>query len=195
MGKSKIVFLCSILLVTVAFFYLWSQRFVYLKIAGVTFRVPNPAIASASATRSSSGDLDSAQGAFLELPNGPYHGKWGVLLQSSKERKAAGFPSPFDAMVVGGKSASALEKTAFGWHKCVESCGRDTWYFRRPPLADDSVYSVNSIVCHKTEICELLFAYRDVDVSVSLQQDKVENASKSMEQATALLSSFTVAGK
>jgi len=195
MGKSKFVVLCSILLASLAFFYLWSQRSVSFNIAGVTFRVPNPAIASASALRSSRGDLDSTQGAFLELPNGPYYGKWGILLQSSNERKAAGFPSPFDVMVAGGKSANALEKTAFGWYKCAESCGRDTWYFRRAPLADDSVYSVNSIVCHKTEICELLFAYRDVDVSVSLQQDKVEDASKAMEQAVALLSAFTVAGK
>jgi hypothetical protein len=194
MGKSKIIVLSSILLAAVAVFFLWSQRFVDLKIAGVTFRVPNPAIVSASAMRSSSGDLDGTQGAFLDLPNGPYYGKWAILLQSSKERKAKGFPSPFDA-VAGGKSKGALEKTAFGWCKCAESCGRDTWYFSRAPLADDSVYSVSSIVCHKTEICELLFSYGDVDVSVSLQQSKVADGSKAMEQAVALLSSFAVAGK
>ncbi|MNY61443.1 hypothetical protein D3C86_1981220 [compost metagenome] len=85
--------------------------------------------------------------------------------------------------------------TAFGWYECTGSCGRDTWYFRRSPVAEDSVYSVNSIVCHKTGICELLFAYRDVDVSVTLQQSKIDEASKNLEQAVALLSSFAVVEK
>lgn len=193
MGKSKVIVLCFAL--GAAAFYFWSQRIVDLKIAGITFRVPNPAIVSASAMRGTSGELDSTQGAFLELPNGPYYGKWGILLQSSKERKAKGFPSPFDVMVDGGRSAEALKKTGFGWYHCTESCGRDTWYFRRAPVEDDSVYSANAIVCHQTEICELIFAYHDVDVTVSIQRNKVEEATKIMEQAVALLSSLAIVGK
>lgn len=193
MGKSKVIVLCFILIVTSLYF--WSRRIVDLEIAGVTFSVPKTAIVSASAARGSSGALDSTEGVFLELPNGPYYGKWGILLQSSKERKAKGFPSPFDSMFVGKSAADALKKTAFGWYQCMESCGRDIWYFRSIPLAEDSIYSVNSIVCHKTEICELLFAYQDVDVSISLQQGKIEKASKVMGQALALLSSFAVKGK
>lgn len=190
MGKIKVVALSFVLIALGLYF--WSQRIVDLKIAGVLFRVPNPAIVSASAMRRSSGDLDSTQGAFLELPNGPYFGKWGIQLQSSRERKAKGFPSPFDGMVDAQRATDALKSTNFGWYQCTESCGRGTWYFKSVPVPGDSVYSVNSIICHETEICELLFTYRDVDVIVSLQRSKIEDAPKVMEQAVAILSSFVV---
>lgn len=189
MGESKIVALFFVL--TAASLYLWSQRrIIDLTIADVTFHVPNSAIVSASAIRGTSGDLDSTQGAFLELPAGPYYGKWGILLQSSKERKAKGFPLPFATMDHSERAADVLKKTKFGWYQCTE-CGKDTWYFRRAPVADDSIYSVNSIVCHKTEICELFFSYQNVDVTVSLPQSDIENAPKSMEQAVTLLSSLS----
>ena len=193
MGKSRIAVLC-ISFVALAV-YLWHQRFVDVEIAGIKFRVPNPTVVSASSMRKTSGGLDSTHGVFLELPNGPYYGRWGILLEPSDQRKAKGFPSPFDAMVVEEKSTYALTLTASGWYRCAESCGRDVWYFRRKPMADDSIYSVQSVVCHKTEICELLFAYRGVDVTVSLQQNKIEDASKVVEEAIAILSSYTVVEK
>ncbi|WP_432379138.1 hypothetical protein [Duganella sp. P38] len=80
-----------------------------MKIASVTFRVPNPAIISASSLRATSSALDSTQGAFLEFPNGPYYGKWGIYLQSSAERRANGFPPPFDAAIAEGAVGAVLQ--------------------------------------------------------------------------------------
>lgn len=190
MSKRKLG-VCFILLAlgaTLAHF--WSQRNVDLKIASVTFRVPNSAIISASSLGATSGALDSTQGAFLEIPNGPYYGKWGVQLQSSAERRANGFPSPFNVMVAEGKIGPALQPTSFGWYRCIELCGRDVWYLRRMPTRDDSIYSLGSIVCHETEICHLFFSYRDVDVQVSLQQSQIENAPANLKQAGALIASL-----
>lgn len=195
MSKSKVGVFCLLLALGLAFAYLWSQRMVDLKIAGVTFRVPNPSIISASSLRATGGALDSTQGAALEIPNGPYFGKWGVLLQSSAERRANGFPLPFYTTLAEGTVESALQLTSFGWYRCMESCGRGVWYFRRMPTRDDSTYSVGSIICDETEICHLFFSYRDVDVQVSLQQNKIENAPANLEQAAELIASFDVTRK
>ena len=195
MSKRKVSLLFLILVLGITFLYIWSQRIVDLQIAGVTFRVPNPAIVSASSLRANNGVLDSTQGAFLEISNGPYFEKWGILLQSSAERRTNGFPLPFDARVTGGTMESALQMTSFGWYKCIDSCGRDIWYFRRMPIRDDSTHSVGSIICHETEICHMYFSYRDVDVQVSLQKNKIENASANLEQAVKLVASLEVTGK
>lgn len=193
MGKSKLAISCLVLVLGI--FYFWAQRGnVDLKIGDVIFRVPSSAIVSGSSTRSTNGGLDNTEGAFLEFPNGPYYGKWGILLQSNRERKAKGFPPSFDASSSVMGAAEAFKKTTFGWYQCGESCGRETWYFRRAPTPEDSVFSVNSIVCHETEICELLFAYRDVDVTVSLQKNNIENASQVMEQVSTMLAAFTNVG-
>jgi hypothetical protein len=195
MSKSKFGLFFLLLALGGTFAHFWSQRNVDLKIASVTFRVPNPAIISASSLRATSGALDSTQGAFLEIPNGPHYGKWGVLLQSSAERRANGFPSPFDAAVAEGTVGTALQLTSFGWYRCTELCGRDVWYFRRKPTRDDSTYSVGSIICHETEICDLFFAYRDVDVQVSLQQSQIKNAPANLKQAAELIASLDVTRK
>ncbi|MBA5635509.1 hypothetical protein H3H37_00300 [Duganella sp. LX20W] len=195
MSKSKAGVFCLLFALGVTFAHLWSQRNVDLKIASTTFRVPNPAIISASSLRATSGALDNTQGAFLEISNGPYFGKWGVLLQSSAERRANGFPSPFDTAIAEGTVETALQLTSFGWYRCMELCGRDVWYFSRKPTRDDSTYSVGSIVCNETEICHLFFSYRDVDVQISLQQRQIENAPANLKQAAELIASLVVTRK
>ena len=195
MSKNKVGVFFLLLALGSTLAHFWSQRNVDLKIASVTFRFPNPAIVSASSLRAISGALDSTHGAFLEIPNGPYYGKWGVLLQSSAERRANGFPSPFDVTVAEGTVGSALQLTSFGWYSCTELCGRDVWHFRRKPTRDDSTYSVGSIICHETEICHLFFSYRDVDVQISLQQSQIENAPANLKQAAELIASLDVTRK
>lgn len=195
MSKNKVGVFFLLLALGGTLAHFWSQRNVDLKIASVTFRFPNPAIVSASSLRAISGALDSTQGAFLEIPNGPYYGKWGVQLQSSAERRANGFPSPFDVTVAEGTVGSALQLTSFGWYRCTELCGRDVWYFQRKPTRDDSTYSVGSIICHETEICHLFFSYRDVDVQISLQQSQIENAPANLKQAAELIASLDVTRK
>lgn len=195
MGKNKIAIF---LVVVFASFFTWIKlKPIELKIASVTFKVPHSSVVSASATRGSSGDLDNTEGAFLALPNGPYHGKWGIFLQSSKERKGKEFPSPFDNLVVKNNLdfKDVFKKNSSGWYECIESCGKNVWYFKKIPTNGDSVYSVKSVVCHETRICELLFVYQDVDVSVSLQQNDIEKSSEILEQAAAMLASLTVRGK
>lgn len=192
-NKVGVSFFALVLLIAGSYF--WSQRMVELKIAGVTFRIPNPQIIIASDVGRDAAPLDNTEGAFLEIPNGPYFGKWGIFLQSSMERKGKGFPSPFDAMVDEGDTANALKMTQFGWYQCIDSCGRNNWYFRKIPAKNDSVYSIGSIICYETEICHLYFSYRDVDVKVSLQHSKIENAGEVMQQAAILVSSLAVAGK
>lgn len=174
----------------IAGLYFWSLRIVDLKISGVTFQVPSQNIISASALRMTSDELDNNQGAFLEFPNGPYFGKWGILLQSSADRKVNGFPSPFKILVSEGRAESVLKMTSFGWYQCDESCGSGTWYFRKVPARDDSTYSLGSVICNETEICKLFFSYRGVDVQVSLRQSQIENASQDLQKATALVSSL-----
>ena len=190
MKKAKVGVWILTLTLVIAGLYFWSLRIVELKIAGVIFQVPNKNIISASALRMTSGELDNNQGAFLEFPNGPYFGKWGILLQSSADRNANGFPSPFEVLVSEGRAESVLKMTSFGWYQCDESCGRGIWYFRKVPARDDSTYSLGSVICHETEICKLFFSYRDVDVEVSLRQSQIENVSQDLQKATALVSSL-----
>lgn len=195
MSKSKggMVFLLLVLGGTLS--HLWSQRNEDLKIASVTFRLPKPVIISASSLRATNGVLDSTQGAFLEFPNGPYYGKWGISLQSSAQRRANGFPLPFNTAIAEGVVGAALQVTSFGWYRCSDLCGRDIWYFRREPTRHDSTYSVGSIICHETEICHLFLSYRDVDVQVSLQQSQIENAPVNLKQAGELIASLDVTKK
>jgi hypothetical protein len=196
MGK-KIKFVFSIVVVfcLIAVYYWYASRIVSVQIASVTFHVPNSSIVSTSYAEDFDRGLDRNQGAFLQFPEGPYHGNWGIFLQSSSERKAGGFPAQIAAALTTIAGAGAfLEGTQmpFGWYKCHEKCVGSNWYFRRVPILGDSIYSVESMVCYDTGFCELFFAYRDVDVAISIQPDQIDRVPDVIKQASSKLSNMDV---
>lgn len=185
--KNKILLGLAIL-IGIAIFA-WSKRDVYVGIAGVTFRFPNQAVVSVNTTVPLDG-LDTTQGAFIELPNGPYFGSWGLLLQSSKERGANGMSEGLiDALRRGDLR---LNRTPFGWYECGRICGREDWYFQRIPDRDSSIYSIGTLICHDTGICKLNFAYRDVDVQVSVSRQQIDSVSEVKQKAVVLLQKYEV---
>jgi hypothetical protein len=183
--KNKFLIGTAILLVIA--FYAWSKRTVDVEIADVSFRFPAQAVISSTGTEATGG-LDRNPGAFVALPNGPYHGKWGLLLQSNKDRHGDGMPSGFKEML--SKGDLHFSKTPFGWLNCDANCGRDTWFFHRLPNKADSTYSVGTVICFDTDICKLFLSYRDVDVQVSLERQRVNEASMVMNQVVGLLRKY-----
>jgi len=183
--KNKILLGLAIL-IGIAIFA-WSKRDVYVGIAGVTFRFPNQAVVSVNTTVPLDG-LDTTQGAFIELPNGHYFGSWGLLLQSSKERGANGMSEGLiDALRRGDLR---LNRTPFGWYEWGRICGREDWYFQRIPDRDSSIYSIGTLICHDTGICKLNFAYRDVDVQVSVSRQQIDSVSEVKQKAIVLLQKY-----
>lgn len=184
--KSKVF---SITLLLVMVFYTWSKRSVDVEIAGITFRFPAHAVVSLTGTEVTNG-MDRNQGAFVALPNGPYHGKWGLLLQAGKDRHGDGMPSGLKDML--SKGDVKFSKTPFGWLNCDASCGREMWLFHRLPDNADSTYSVGTVICFDTGICKLFLSYGDVDVQVSLERSRVSEASAVVNEVVGLLGKYDV---
>ena len=165
--------------------YAWTDRDVDITIAGVSFRFPAQAVISSQSIGVRSNELDRNEGAFIVLPGGPYHGKWGILLQSSRDRAGDGVPSAVKMALNSGDNV--FTPTSFGWFACDTKCGRGKWFFRRIPNGTDSTDSVGTVLCYKTNICKLSLSYGAVDVQVSMQLERVSQASEVMRQVGEVL--------
>lgn len=187
--KSKLL-ACGMLLLLVVAFYAWSKRSINVEIAGVSFKFPAQVVVSSGEAVEG---LDRNSGAFVVLPNGPSHGNWGLLLQSSKDRGGDGMPPGLKENL--GKGDQHFSKTPFGWFACDGNCGREAWFFHRVPNKADSTYSVGTVVCFDTDICNLFLSYKEVDVQVSVERQKVSEASEVMRQVPGLLGQYDVASK
>lgn len=188
--KSK--FMLGLVLFFALIFFVWTKRTVEIKIASVVFKIPAHAIINVDTIQSTIG-LDKNQGIAIDLPNGPYFGHWGLLLQSSKERRGNGIPlSLYEALK---RNEIALKKSSFGWLECGNFCEQENWYFERPPQLNDSVYSVGTLICHETDICKINFSYRDVDVQVSIERKDINDASNILKNAMTLLTQMDVTEK
>jgi hypothetical protein len=169
--------------------YAWLNRSVGIEIADARFSFPASALMSSTAGGPADG-LDQSSGAFVVLPDGPYHGQWGLLLQSSKDRRGDGMPSGFKEAL--GSGDLHFSKTSFGWLDCDGRCEQGRWYFQRMPSHTDSTYSVGTVLCSETDICHLFMSYRHVDVQVSLERRRVGEASEVLTQVAGLLGKYEV---
>jgi hypothetical protein len=170
----------SAVVIGIALMLLWHYREVDIRIVGVTLAVPARTIVAMSGKNDRS-DLDKTEGAMLALPDGPYFGEWGILLQSSHERHADGMPPVLRESL--RRSDLQLKKTSFGWLECGAICGRETWYFQRQPLFNESRYAVVSVTCQETNICKLAFSYKDMDVEVTLDRASIADVPQILQAA------------
>lgn len=108
-------------------------------------------------------------------------GDWGILLQSSHERHADGMPPVLRERL--RRSDLQFKKTSFGWLECGAICGRETWYFQRQPLFNESRYAVVSVTCQETNICKLAFSYKDMDVEVTLDRASIADVPQILQAA------------
>jgi hypothetical protein len=118
--------------------------------------------------------LDASHGIFVELPTYST-GKFGFLLQSSKDREGRGFPEGFFASV-GDDQKKCSEKSSFsrdrktGWFICTDDEGLKNWYFESIPTENDDVYSVHSAFCDDSDMCTLRFNYKTIDVETYIEK-------------------------